>query len=325
MECIRNYIGVDVSKETLDVAIERQGQYRHHKIANKATGFKILLGLADRADVVVMEASGPYYMRLACFLHEQGIRVCVINPLVIRRFCQMRLSRAKTDKKDAKMIAEYGKMEHPKQWEPEAGYIVELRQLRATSDLLDKSRTALLRQQEAHDQLPVVCKDAALALRKALVAIEKQIAALELKMQELVSRYHGKMYEQLQTIPGLGKKTAMLLIVLTGGFTKFSNARQLTSYIGTCPRIFESGTSVRGKTRITKMGMSRIRAMLYLCSWSAKKYNLKCKELYERLMENGKAKRLVLIAVVNKLIKQAFAIATNNTTYEANYQKNICF
>lgn len=325
MECIRNYIGVDISKETLDIAIDNQGQYDHHKLPNKLNGFKALLGLLAPTDIVVMEASGPYYMRLACFLNEQNIVVCVINPLVIRRFCQMRMSRAKTDKKDARMIAEYGKLEHPAQWSPEADYIVELRQLRATSDLLDKSRTSLLRQQDAFTQLPVYCKDAAAALKKAINALEKQIAAIESRMQQLTNQYHGTMYEQIQSIPGIGKKTAMLLIVLTGGFTKFSDARQLTSYLGTSPRIYESGTSVKGKARITKMGTSRIRAMLYLCSWSAKKCNQKCKELYDRLVSNGKPKRVALIAVVNKLIKQAFAIATSNTPYDPDYQKNICF
>ena len=325
MECIRNYIGVDISKETFDVAIAHQGKYNYHKFPNKQDGFKALITMLGPTDIVVMEASGVYYMQLACFLHVQNISTCSINPLVIRRVCQMRLSRAKTDKKDARMIAEYGKMEQPALWSPEADYIVKLRQLRATSDLLDKNRTSLLHQQEAFSQLPVRCKEAEAAIRKTLKSLEKQIAMLELKMQQLVKQYHGTMYEQIQTIPGVGKKTAMLLIVLTGGFTKFSDAKQLASYIGTCPRIFESGTSVKGKSRITKMGMSRIRAMLYLCSWSAKKCNLKCKELYDRLVEKGKSKRLALIAVVNKLLKQAFAIATNNTAYEPNYQKNICF
>ena len=107
----------------------------------------------------------------------------------------------------------------------------------------------------------------------------------------------------------------MMLIVLTGAFTKFSNAKQLSSYFGLSPRIFESGTSVKGKARITKMGMSKIRAMLYVCAWSAKRCNTACKELYDRLVAKGKSKRLALIAVANKLLKQAFAIATKKEYY----------
>jgi transposase len=123
------------------------------------------------------------------------------------------------------------------------------------------------------------------------------------------------MYDQLQSIPGLGRKTALFLIVITGGFRKFENHKQLASYIGISPRIFESGTSVKGRAKICKMGMSKIRAMLYVCAWSAKKCNKACKELYDRLVENGKSKKLAFIAVVNKLIKQAFAIATKKEYY----------
>lgn len=324
MQSIKHYIGVDISKSDFDVAIENNGHYRHYKLKNDLSGFKEILQILPAECQVVMEASGPYYLKLACYLHERGIEVSVINPLVIRRFCQMRLSRTKTDKKDAKMIAEYGKAEHPAEWKPDMNYVMELRQLQAASDLLNKNRTGLLRQQEAFRQLPVISKDAMKAIEQSIKSIEKQIAKLDAKMQQLITQYHGKMYAQLQTIPGLGKKTSLLLIVLSGGFTKFTNARQLSSYIGLCPRIFESGSSVKGKSRITKMGMSRIRAMLYMCAWSAKKCNQTCKELYDRLVANGKSKRLALVAVANKLLKQAFAVATQNTTYQPDHQKNIC-
>jgi transposase len=324
MESIKNYVGVDISKSDFDVAIEDNGHYRHYKLKNDLSGFKDIMRMLPADCQVVMEASGPYYLKLACYLYEKGIEVSVINPLVIRRFCQMRLSRTKTDKKDAKMIAEYGKAEHPAAWKPDMHYVMELRQLQAASDLLNKNRTALLRQQEAFRQLPVISKDAMKTIEQTIKSTEKQIAALDSKMQQLIKQYHGKMYAQLQTIPGLGKKTSLLLIVLSGGFTKFTNARQLSAYVGLCPRIFESGISIKGKSRITKMGMSRIRAMLYLCAWSAKKCNQTCKELYDRLVASGKSKRLALVAVANKLLKQAFAIATRNTTYQPDYQKNIC-
>ena len=123
----------------------------------------------------------------------------------------------------------------------------------------------------------------------------------------------------------MGKQTAMTLIVLSGGFDKFDDYRKLSSYIGICPRIFESGTSVKGKARICKMGMSRIRAMLYICSWSASRCNKACRDLYQRLLAKGKAKKLALIAVANKLLKQAFAIAKQQTKYQENYSNYICF
>ena len=325
MESKVNYIGVDISKLSFDVAIEKDSRYVHYKLANDPKGFTTLKNLIVGSAKVVMEASGPYYLRLAVFLFEQGIAVSVVNPLIIRRFCQMRLMRAKTDKKDAAMIAQYGKTEHPADWVPEADYVLELRQLKTAADLLDKSRTSMVRQQEAFNQLPNRCKEAMSAIQKTIRGIEKQIAQLEEKMQQVIMRYHGSMYDRLQTIPGLGQKTALMLIVLTGGFTKFSNASQLCAYVGTSPRIFESGTSIKGRSRIAKMGMSKVRAMLYLCSWSAKRYNASCKQLYDRLVEKGKAKKLALLAVVNKLLKQAFAVATHEVDYEKNYSKNTCF
>lgn len=325
MESKVNYVGVDISKLSFDVAIEKDGRYTHYKLSNDHEGFKTLKGLVGQSSKVVMEASGPYYLRLAVFLFEHDILVSVVNPLIIRRFCQMRLMRAKTDKKDAAMIAQYGKTEHPANWTPEAGYVMELRQLKAASDLLDKNRTAIVRQQEAFCQLPVRCKEAEIAIKTAIKHLEKQIAKLEQKMHQLIMTYHGSMYERLQTIPGLGQKTALMLIVLTGGFTKFSDAGQLCAYVGTSPRIFESGTSVKGRSRIAKMGMSKARAMLYMCSWSAKRCNESCKQLYDRLVEKGKAKRLALLAVVNKLLKQAFAVAISGADYDKNYSKNTCF
>ena len=113
MQSATHYTGIDISKSFFDVAFVETGHYTYHKFSNDLTGFKALLKVLPLDSRVAMEASGPYYLQLACFLHEHGVAVSVINPLVIRRFSQMRMSRAKTDKKDAKMIAEYGRIEQP--------------------------------------------------------------------------------------------------------------------------------------------------------------------------------------------------------------------
>lgn len=319
-----NYVGIDISKKCFDVAVMAQGRYTYQKLSNDQDGFKVLLQSLPPSAHVVMEASGPYYLRLATCLHEHGIGVSVVNPLVIRRFCQMRLSRTKTDKKDAAMIAEYGKTEQPGLWQPQPDYVLELGQLQALSDQLVGQRTAANNLLEAFSQGTVVSKMACRTCRATIKNITRQLKLLEAKMEQLAAIHYGDAYKQLQTIPGVGKKTAMVLLVATGGFKRFTNAKQLSAYFGLSPRIFESGSSVKGKARITKMGMGRIRATLYMCTWSAKNRNAACKELYDRLVAKGKAKRLALIAVANKLLKQAFAIVTNNTTYQPNYSKNIC-
>ncbi|HWB62189.1 MAG TPA: IS110 family transposase [Chitinophagales bacterium] len=321
-----NYVGIDISKLSFDVAIEEKGRYQHYKFDNNAEGFKQLQKLlCNESSWCVMEASGPYYLKLATYLEDEGIAVSVINPLVIRRFCQMRLIKAKTDKKDAAMIAEYGKTEKPGIWKAEAGYIQQLRQMQAYLEQLDKARTGFIRQLEAFKQNPFLSKDVKLGIERSIRFIEAQISDTEQKMEAIVESHHQHLHKQLQSIPGIGKKTSMMLIVVSGAFSKFNNAKQLSSYVGLSPRIFESGTSVKGKVRICKMGMSRVRAMLYVCSWSAIKYNSSCKNMYDRMVAKGKPKMVALIAVANKLLKQCFAMASKDTFYEKNYLPKACF
>jgi transposase len=312
-----NYVGIDISKLTFDVAInDCNGKYSFFKFPNNNEGFiSFLEHLKNEETICVMEASGPYYLKLASFLTNHSIAVCVVNPLVIRRFSQMRMSRVKTDKKDAMLIAEYGKTERPKLWSPETDYVLELKQMQAYIDQLNKSKTSFIRQLEAFNQNPIQSNDIDKSIKSVMESIDQAIKEITTKMEQIIKKHHQEMFNQLKSIPGLGDRTTLLLIVITGGFSKFKNHKQLASYVGISPRIFESGTSVKGRSRICKMGMSRIRAMLYVCAWSAKKCNKSCKDLYDRLVEKGKSKKLALIAVVNKLLKQAFAIATKKEYY----------
>ena len=315
-----NYIGIDISKDYFDVAIGHDDlKYSSYQFSNDRKGFSKLLKLLPPTSQCVMEASGPYYLRLASYLHERSIKVSVVNPLVIRRFCQMRLMRAKTDKKDAIMIAEYGRLNKPAVWVEEEGYALELKQLQAYLDQLNKQRTSLIRQQQAFDQCTVQNQKVRRGIKNQINRLERQIVIIEAEMVKIIKQHHAEMFEQIQSIPGLGKKTSLMLIVLTGGFTKFENAKQLSSYFGLSPRIFESGKSIKGRARICKMGMSKIRAMLYMCACTAKRANKACKQLYDRLLAKGKSGKLALIAVANKLLKQAFAIATKGILYDENF------
>ena len=123
----------------------------------------------------------------------------------------------------------------------------------------------------------------------------------------------------MKSIPGLGEKTALFLIVTTTGFTKFEKASQLCSYVGITPTIRESGSSVRGRSRISKVGNKKLRNLLFLCAFSACKYNKNCRAIYERIIAKGKSKKLALIAVANKLLKQAFAIVKSGLPYDENF------
>lgn len=325
METKTNYTGIDISKSFFDVAVPQGPKYCYYKFSNDEAGFKSLISIVPADCYIVMEASGPYYLKLACFLSDRNIAISVVNPLVIRRFSQMRMSRAKTDKKDAKLIAEYGKTEQPALWQPPQQHVIAMQQMEALLSNLKKEHTGLNNQLGSFESSGMLDKGLKKEITKELSHKALLIEKITKQMQQIAETHYAKMLTSLESIPGIGKQTAMMLIVLSGGFSKFDDCRKLSSYIGICPRIFESGTSVQGKSRICKMGMSRIRAMLYICSWSASRCNKACRELYERLLAKGKAKKLALIAVANKLLKQAFAIAKQQTKYQENYSNIICF
>jgi transposase len=326
MTKVKNTAGIDISKLFFDVCLlDTEGKNELKRFSNDTEGIRQAAQWMGTGVLCVMEATGPYYLRLAVYLHSQSFYVSVVNPLVIKRFSQMRLIRTKTDKADARMIALYGCSEELALWNPPTLWSVTLQQLSAVGDQLQKHRCALCAQLDGFTQSGMMDKQTQRFLKIEIRRVENKEAALQKTMDDLIMLYHQQMIQQLTSIPGLGKKTALALIVITGGFKRFKNYRQLSAYLGICPRVFESGTSIKGKARICKMGMSRIRALLYVCSWSACRYNKACKELYERLLQKGKPKKLALIAVANKLIKQAFAIATQHVFYDPDYQKNICF
>lgn len=324
MQTQTSYTGIDISKEFFDVAVFNGEGYRYFKFNNDLMGFEALLAVLPANSQVVMEASGPYYLRVACYLVNKGIAVSVVNPLIIRRYCQMRMIRTKTDKKDAMMIAEYGKSQQPPLWQVPQAHVFKLQQMETWLLGLSRECTALNNQLLSFidsgvlDESVKAMITAELEHRKALI---KKLTGM---MQEIAEAHYGELLSNIKTIPGIGNKTALMLVVLSSGFSRFEDSSQLSAYIGLAPRIRDSG-KIKGKPRICKMGMSRIRSALYVCAWSAKKSNKACKELYDRLVAKGKNKRLALIAVANKLIKQAFSIAKNQTTYQESYEKNICF
>ena len=143
---------------------------------------------------------------------------------------------------------------------------------------------------------------------------------LEGGLEKNVKEEHQESLSLLKTIPGIGNKTAMMLLVFTDGFERFKSSSELCSYAGITPTIRESGSSVKGKARISKVGNVKLRNLLFLCSFNACKYNRACKALYDRIVAKGKSKKLALIAVCNKLLKQAFSIVKNRIAYDDTYR-----
>lgn len=311
------YIGIDCAKSSFEVALPASKHYQVVKFTNDQEGFERLLAQLPQGAHCVMEATGPYYCRLANFLYDKQVAVSVVNPLVIKRFCQMRLVRAKTDKADAMLIAQYGQSQKPPLWQPPPQLLSQAAQEIALVEQLLKQRTALLNQQKAFALLTHQSQPAQTALSTLVTALDEQIERLEGSIYQKLNDHDQELFTNLNSIPGIGPKTASVLIVLAKGVVCFSNHRQLISYVGLAPRIYQSGTSVKGKGHICKIGTGRIRKLLYLCALSAKRYNPACKALFERLRAKGKPFRVALIAVANKLLKQVFAIAKSGKPFLA--------
>lgn len=310
------FAGFDVSKAYFDLSISgADNKAVCGRFSNDEAGFKQVSRVVPAGAHCIMEATGPYYLQLAYWLHTEGFVVSVVNPLVIRRFAQSLLKRVKTDKADAALIAAYGRMHQPPAWTPPAQHMVQLQQLQALREGALRHLTALTNQLHAFSAGAIMNKQTARLLHKMIQQQQKCVLDIDAQIDSIIEQYHQQLLKHLSSVPGIAKKTASVLITITGGFTRFSNYKQLCAYIGITPRIYESGCSVKGKARISKIGMSRVRAMLYVCAWSAKKCNKACRELYERLLAKGKPKRIAMIAVAHKLLRQAFAVATTNKPY----------
>lgn len=316
------YIGIDVSKDHLDLAWPHQKGFKQFRLANTETGFKQLLAQLPLEPHVVIEATGPYHLRLGLFLVQADVNVSVINPLVIKHFARMRLKRAKTDAADARLLADYGAGEQPALWQVPKPHMVELQQLQATLDHYIAERTRIRNQRHAFETSGRCSQVALASLNRLLEQVEAEITALEAEMGSLIEGHHKGLFARLKTIPGIGPKTALLLIVITDGFTRFDEVKQLVSYVGLAPRLYASGRRVSRHTPISKLGMGRIRCHLYLCARSAVRCNVYCRALYDRLRSRGKSHRLALVAVAHKLLRQCFAIARSGGVFDANLSIN---
>jgi transposase len=316
--------GIDISKQTFDCSITlNNGEILVRQFSNNLKGFEKLKSLLPEQSQVVMEASGPYYFKLAMYLHQEQIKLSVVNPLVIRRFCQMRLVRTKTDRKDASMIREYGITEQPSLWQPDEKNITKLKQLNSSVDLIEGYIGSITNHLEALEAMPDTAAALIKNLKKILKYNVKEKEKLEQEMYKIAREEYTSTFNSLLSIPGIGAKTAAILIAVTGDFKKFDNYKQLTAYVGLNPRIFESGTSVKGRGHICKMGNSKLRKLLYMCSWSAKQVNPDCKEMYERLKAKSKPERVIKIAICCKLLRQAFAVGSKHIYFEKNYHKSL--
>jgi transposase len=311
------YFGIDISKDVFDVMDSFDN---HHQFSNDPKGFKEFVKLLDESSHCVMEATAYYYSQLAYFLVDHNIKVSVENPVSIKRFIQMKLSKIKTDKSDARMICMYAQQVELKLWIGHSKNQIECLQISRLLDVYKKQSTALKNKIHGEKALGNPSLFVIRSLNRSLKQNKKEQLLLENKLATLVKKEHQQLLSLLESIPGMGRKTSIMLIVLTDAFTRFESASSLCSFSGLTPIIRQSGSSVNSRPRISKMGNQKLRNLLFMCSFTACQYNKACNDIYLRITNKGKSKKLALIAVCNKLLKQAFAIYQSGLPYDPEYK-----
>ena len=202
----------------------------------------------------------------------------------------MKLAKVKTDKSDSKSLCDYGMTQEVPLYTALTEVQSECLQLFSLLDNYIKKQTATKNKKKGEEVLGIPSKFVYRSLNRDLKHLEKEIKGIETRLLELVKQDQQVQITLLKSIPGIGLKTALFLIVLTDGFLKFETASQLCSYVGITPTIRVSGSSVRGRSRISKVGNRKLRNTMFLCAFSACQYNKACRALYERLVEKERVK-----------------------------------
>jgi transposase len=319
-----NTIGIDVSKVKLDCAwLKEDEKIKAKAVDNTEDGWKELIewslkntGLPIEQLHFVMEATGIYHQRLATYLFDAGAKVSVVNPAQVKFYGQSLGVRTKNDKKDSVVLARYGFKENPKLWQPEA---LEVRELKALVTRLEGIEKDL--QREKNRQEKALCGQTPQAVLDSISNMIELLETEQQKLEKLIEEHidkHKKFKEDkalLETIPGVGNviATRMLMVISSRQFTK---ASQCAAYLGLVPVQHESGSSVKGRSHLSKAGNPAIRAKLYFGAVSAKTYNPDVKALYDRLLSRGKSKMSALGAAMRKLVQICFGVLKHQKTYQ---------
>jgi len=319
MEQELHYIGIDVSKAKLDVDVLRpDGRHRSKKFANTPKGHDELVRWLNSHQAapahICMEATSTYMEDAAAHLSDAGFTVSVINPALGKAFAQSEGLRSKTDAADARMLAEFCRQKRPAVWK--APHPVE-RALRALvlrhQSLTDMHTQELNRQDTARDvQRPSI--DAHLLwLEAELKRLEKQIK--DLTDDDPDMKHRRKL---LNSIPGIGERTSAVLLAYIGLKERFGQARQFAAFAGLTPRQHESGSSVRGASRMSKAGHVSLRRALYMPAIVALYKTAWGRVFRQRLEKNGKKAKLIIGAMMRKLAQVAYGVLKSGEPFDAS-------
>lgn len=333
---VKQVVGTDVAQDELVVSLGRMHDdlsyelFASGKFPNNKKGFKAMLSWVKRLtdssiDVLfLMEATGVYHESFAYFLAAEGEQLSIVLPNKISNYFRTLDVKTVTDKTCAEAIAMFGLERNLGRWKaPDPAYLA-LRQLTRERDQLLQERTVLTNQLHAETSCAHPSTKA-VARKKSLIAlINKQVAEITREINELI-KANEKIKESVKRITsmiGIGTLTAAVILGETSGFDLIRSKKQLTSYAGLDVKEKQSGTSVKGKPKISKRGNRHLRKAMYMPSMTAIQHDERFKAVYARLIAKHGVKMKALVAIQRKLLEISYVLFKNSDTYDKNYLKN---
>lgn len=323
------YVGIDIAATTFTAAWLLPSASPTAPVTHpqRPGGFAALqrelaaTGRVPAATLVVLEATGSYWVALAVTLHTAGYQVSVINPLQAHHFAKAQLRRAKTDPLDAQNLAQLAAALQPAVWTPPPAVYHEVRQRLTARDALVTMRQQTRNQRHALLQWPVVVASVQQHLDAVITDLDARIADLEREIASvLVASDWAESLACLTSAPGIGLLTAAWLLVSTMNFTLCATPEAATAYAGLAPMPHNSGTSVRGRAGIGHGGQGRLRTALYMATLAAVRYNPALTAFYTRLRAAGKPIKVARCAAARKLLHLAWALVTKQQRYQSNHR-----
>lgn len=304
------HLGIDVAKAKLDCALRTaEGKIRHKMVPNTAAGFAALTEWLDKQGAlgvhVCMEATGVYWEAVAEYLASRsGFIVSVINPAQIKAFGASQMVRTKTDKVDARLIAEFCCERRPEPWQAPSAAEQALRALVLRLDALQAMRL------QESNRLEPARETVRQGICKHLDWLDEEIERLIKMIRDHIDADPTlrDMRTLLQSVPGLGERTIAVLLAFYARPQRFANARQAAAFAGLDPRQHESGSSVKAKPRLSKIGHAFLRKALYMPAMVTLYRTAWGKAFRERLAAAGKPPMLIIGAMMRKLIHVAFGV-----------------
>ncbi len=318
-------LGIDIAKLKFNVClISSQGKLRHKVFPNNGAGFEQLRQwLAKHGGQRVhacLEATGTYGEALALYLHQAGHTVSVINPAAVKAFAQSRLSRTKTDRVDAELIARFCQAQEPPAWTPLPVEVRELQALVRRLESLIEMRVAEENRLSSGITVEVVRR----SVEELLNHLNEQIKRTEELIRQHINNHPGlkRQSELLDSIPGIAETTAALLLSEITDIKQYRSARQVAAYAGLVPRERQSGSSLKGRARLSKIGNARLRKALYFPAITALRCSPFFQQWAEGLRQRGKCKKSVICAVMRKLLHLAYGVLKHGKQFDPQWVKS---